>query len=94
MRNVNKPITINEYRETVKIATKQEIIAISEDKNLKTINVKANYYDESGEFVSESNFIIEGDAYDLIMSEAPTFAPNKPLNEYREEDLWHIIDTL
>lgn len=32
--------------------------------------------------------------YDLLMSANPDFAPKKPANLYRIEDLWHFVDLI
>lgn len=93
MRTCNKEVTIvNTVEENVSV-NNEEIININENKTLKMITVTINYLADSTS-VKQENIIISGDNYDSLMSENPSFAPGKPENEYREADLWYIIDLI
>jgi hypothetical protein len=70
----------------------EDIITISEDKIGKTVIAIIACYDNENRIVDQKRITITGEHYDLLMSESPEFSPNKPLNEYREVDLWYIID--
>ncbi|WP_181950802.1 hypothetical protein, partial [Sporomusa ovata] len=80
-------------QEAIKIV-KEDIISIAEDKANKHIHVKINLVGASGNTVLSEEYGIDGDKYLLLMSANPTFAPSKPENEYRECDLWYIIDLI
>lgn len=45
--------------------------------------VNGNVYDE---------YQIQGDDFAELMSAGPSWAPNKPANTYRNEDLWVFVD--
>ncbi|MEF2243968.1 hypothetical protein V1L65_03380 [Paenibacillus sp. IITD108] len=50
--------------------------------------------DEQDEVIRSEQVAISGTMYELLMSENPSFAPNKPQNEYREVDIWYIVDLI
>lgn len=58
------------------------------------IAVTINLKNKNGDVVKTESYEIIGEHYDLLMSESPGFADGKPANEYRESDLWYIIDML
>lgn len=60
----------------------------------RTVDVTVGYYNSDYKLIATKAFFINGQLYDKLMSESPDFAPGKPLNEYREQDLWFIIDQL
>lgn len=39
-----------------------------------------------------NEYEIDGADFDALMSEKPPWAPNKPGNTFRKEDLWNVID--
>lgn len=93
MRSVN--YTINKSVPTIQpvSVTNEEFVRIVEDKAEETIMCIVNAY--SGiELVETKSIIINGDKYSLLMSGSPTFATGKPANEYREIDLWYVIDLI
>lgn len=94
MRSVNYELTYKKETEVTNTIIKEELINISENKIDKTIELTINKYDDSDCIAGVEYVNIVGDNYDLLMSANPTFAPNKPENEYREEDLWYIIDVI
>lgn len=94
MRSINKSVTINQETVTAINIVRQQIVMINENKNNKIIEVVVESYDIEGH-LADSQFIkISSDMYDLLMSESPDFAPGKPIDEYRESDLWYIIDMI
>lgn len=93
MRSINKSFTKTEIIEKPVVATKEEIIRINEDKIVKEIIVSVNFKDNN-ELISNETIKIDNEMYDLLMSESPDFAQGKPLNEYRESDLFYVIDLI
>jgi hypothetical protein len=75
-------------------ATNEEMSYIAENKAARLITVTVVFKDSNGNIVAQEQHEITNDFYDLLMSEYPEYAPNKPANEYREADLWHVIDLL
>ncbi|WP_331697658.1 hypothetical protein [Paenibacillus sp. IITD108] len=63
-------------------------------KPTKTIEVLIHLKDEQDEVIRSEQVAISGTMYELLMSENPSFAPNKPQNEYREVDIWYIVDLI
>lgn len=97
MRETIRTFTIYNNTSSQKQATIEEILSINENKQMRFINVVVGYkVDEVSDFIQNVNDIYEivGDNYDLLMSENPEFAEGKPQNEYREADVWHIIDLI
>lgn len=93
MRTVNYSIEKLVSRTESIPVNKEEILRITEDKQNRTIFCEIGLSNESG-VVDKLPVIIEGDHYTLLMSDNSDFAPNKPENEYREIDLWHIVDLI
>jgi hypothetical protein len=94
LRLTNKIITKTEIVPVTKTAVKEELSEIYENKTNQVINVTISYFDANGDDIDFKQLAIEGDDYYLLMSANPTFAPEKPENEYREVDLWYIIDQI
>ncbi|WP_220387728.1 hypothetical protein, partial [Sporomusa ovata] len=83
-KTVQEPVTI----------VKEDIVYIVESKDSNHIHVKLNLIGENGNIVQCEEYGIDGDNYVLLMSANPSFAPSKPENEYREEDIWYVIDLI
>lgn len=94
MRTVNKEITKTRANTYSVTATTEKIISINENKSSKLVHVLTQYEDSDGNVLSQNNVVITGDDYDLLMQAGPDYAPQKPLNEYRETDLFHLIDLI
>lgn len=94
MRNATKNHSIMVYVSKEVVSTSEKITKIEEDKNTEIIKIEVAYSDDNGEVIATNGFIINGEKYELLMSESPEFAPGKPKNEYREEDIWYIIDKI
>ena len=97
MRTINKEIIIS--KQVVEncitdIAIAEELVVISEDKPNQTVFVQVSYKNSAGDELSRENYTITGSSYALLMAENPDFAPGKPANEYREADLWYVIDLM
>lgn len=59
------------------------------------VYVMVGKVDSSGEFLvpqQYESYEITGDDFTELMSASPTWAPGKPANTYRNEDLWIFID--
>ncbi|OCT12636.1 hypothetical protein A8709_33030 [Paenibacillus pectinilyticus] len=87
-------IVTQKWQDVNEFAVTEEMSRINETKILKNVEVTITYKDQSGFILKNEQFLISGDNYDLLMTENPDFAPGKPANEYREADLWHVIDLL
>jgi hypothetical protein len=94
MREINKSITYEKKQIINDIAVKEDVVSITEDKINKRIDVCTALKNADEEVVGEKAYTIAGDKYDLLISANPSFAPNKPENEYREIDLWYVIDLI
>lgn len=94
MRECNKEIELQKVTNIVEIATTEEIVRITEDKVSNLICVDTISKNANGDIINNENTTIYGDYYNMLMSESPSFAPNKPQNEYREDDIWYIIDLI
>jgi len=91
-RSIEK--TIQTTTETVvnSTAVTEEITNIIRNLSMKVVNVQVTYYDSSGNALSYENYNISGDNYTLLMSESPSWASGKPSGEYRQDDLWFLMD--
>lgn len=94
MREVSLQLTKTVTEYVMVTAVSEEIISIQEDKIGRNIEVVTEFKSAHGESLKRQAHTISGNYYDLIMSANPDFAPGKPENEYREIDLWHVIDLL
>jgi hypothetical protein len=72
----------------------EEIQSIEESKLDQYVSVGLVYKDAGGNTIGNKVEYINGDDYLLLMSESPAFAPGKPANEYREQDLFYVIDMI
>ncbi|MER2057237.1 MAG: hypothetical protein ABTA16_00355 [Niallia sp.] len=80
---INKPTLIN--------FTNEDIISEVKNYEEKRIVVVTKYLNDL-ESSDGTTTIIEGEYYDLLMSQSSEFTEGKPLNDYREHDLWYVID--
>ncbi len=92
MRQSSEAINTIVSVEKTLVASTERIIEINENKVINQISVCYGLYDDQESLIDQRHCIIQGEFYELIMSESPDFAPGKPANEYREADLWHVID--
>lgn len=74
----------------------EEIRSIEEIPG-QVIRVLVGVVDESGEFIVPQNFMLfeikDADMIELL-SENPLWAPGKPADTYRNDDLWQFIDRI
>lgn len=94
MRECNNQVTNTEIKLVDTVAVKEEIISICEYRQGGFIGVSVAKYDINNNNIANENYAITGDNYKILMSANPSFAPQKPADEYRDEDLWHIIDKI
>ena len=94
MRTINQKITVQEINLVEKTATNEAFVTIFEDKENRQIAVTVSQDDAEGNSLNKKNYFIKEEKYDLLMSANPDFAPNKLENEYREEDIWYVIDLI
>lgn len=72
----------------------REFRSIKELKDEQSVIVEVVYLDSDQKPISIETQSIDGQYYELLMSESPDFATGKPANEYREADIWHVIDLM
>ncbi|WP_445506785.1 hypothetical protein [Niallia sp. 03190] len=94
MRTVNLNIDITRVMSETKSVVEEDILIKNDSKSQKYLYVQTVYRDANRTPIKYNDISITGSYYDLLMSQTPDFAPNKPLNEYREVDLWYIIDLI
>ncbi|SDW21872.1 hypothetical protein [Paenibacillus sp. PDC88] len=94
MRTSNKSILVTKSVQSNVVVSYETLEEIYESKPSSRIDVRIGYYSENGELLRTQSITISGDNYMLLMSESPKFAPGKPANEYREADLWHVVDNI
>lgn len=94
MRDVSIPVIITKEVQAEVVATKEEILRINENKINANIEVEVALKTDNDEVLQVMTYYIVNDKYELLMSESPEFAEGKPANEYREIDLWYIIDLI
>lgn len=94
MRLSTKTIKQAKVVQVEESAYSEEFTSIIEMKNAKTIRAVSDYKNASGKVIGSEEYEISGEWYELLMSESPKFAPGKPVNEYREADLWHVISLI
>lgn len=78
--------------DTIQI-TGEKLFRITEEKTSRVVLCDIGIYSNDS-LIDTKQIIIEGEHYNSLMSDSPDFAPNKPENEYREVDLWHVIDVV
>lgn len=94
MRTCTKEFTSHKYVPVTELATGEELLTIAEDKQLGQVVVTVGYKNAEGTILGTEELAITGDNYELLTAESPSFTPGKPANEYREADLWYIIDKM
>ena len=94
MRTVSIPIQIEKVVSVTEMATQDDLTIVNKNKNDKTIYVVRELRDNNGKVIRSSEHNIKDDYYELLMSESPDFAPGKPLNDCREEDIFYILDLM
>lgn len=94
MKNSNRKINVKVWTDVEQSVAYEVIQVIHENKIMKTISLEIEYFDDEMMPIFKEQKLIEGDFYHKLMSESPEFAPGKPENEYRELDLWYIIDQI
>lgn len=83
-------------REIVVIAnqTHEDIVSTSHDKISKKLSLTVHLYREDQSFINGESYVIEGGDYAFLMSDDPAFAEGKMADDYREVDLWCMVDKL
>lgn len=92
MRTINKTYTINKVVTETVTAVREDIVTYSVDREQKFVYVKTSCKDVDNNEVDSQELKIIGENYDLLMSESPDFAQGKPENDFRECDLFYVID--
>lgn len=96
MREVNREVGVIKVVSITENETviKEVINSINEQKPNRFVAVDVALLGEQDKIIKHEHYEIEGEKYNLLMSESPSFAQGKPANEYRESDLWYIIDLI
>ncbi|CDN41180.1 hypothetical protein [Paenibacillus sp. P22] len=94
MRKINEVVTSQQLSIVQKTVISEDVQSIYEHQTERFVNVTTALRDTEGAIVSTRVHAITGVFYDLLMSQSPDFAPGKPANEYREADIWHVIDLI
>lgn len=98
VKNKLNPINVQypyfESIEKVKVAVSREIIEYHLSSEDKFVLAVLNYYTDNGEIIDKKSYQVTGTYYDLLMSDSPSFAPGKPSNDFRRDDLGYIIDKI
>ena len=94
MRECNNQVTNTEIKLVNTVAVKEEIVSICEYRQDGSIGVSIAKYDDSNNNIANEHYAIRGDNYKILISANPRFAPQKPADTYREDDLWYIIDKI
>lgn len=94
MRSINKEYAAIVTQTVTKVATKQDFSYINKNKELRLINFEVISLSDDGEILERKAYQLNDADYDLIMSDSPDFAPGKPVNDFREADLFYMIDKL
>ncbi|WP_419885176.1 hypothetical protein [Paenibacillus sp. B-A-8] len=92
MRGINQEITVTKESTITYTATSERIVGINENKNSQVVYVQIELSSSDGTVLKEESLVITDADYDLLMQGNPSYAPQKPVNEYRESDIWHIVD--
>lgn len=88
MRELNREIVVMAEQ------THEDIVVILENKLDMKIDLTVHLYRADESLINPEYYTIDGENYNLLMSADPEFAPGKPENEYREVDLFHLIDKI
>lgn len=94
MRDVNIVLSFPKVIQEKRVASKEEIIKKDEDKVNKMVTVTTRLYDTDNQFLTDRMFQIIGSDYDFLMSDSPDFNEGKTKDNYRDEDLFVVIDLL
>lgn len=94
MRSINKEITVTKETTITYTASSERIVGINESKNSQVVYVQIELSSNEGTILREDGVVITGADYVLLMQGNPPYAPQKPINEYRESDIWHIVDLI
>lgn len=89
----NKVFNLSKTIIEQRIANRREVIIKTNNRDSGIYEVTINYYDSQG-FIASVFITIFGEYYDLLMSQSPEFAPGKPENECRDEDIFYVLDKM
>ena len=94
MREVQIPIEYIKPVLTNGRIVKEDIIERNDKRLYKTLSVKVQQFDVDNNMVRELDYIINGEKYDLLMSNSSIFQSGKPIEDFRLNDIWPIIDLI
>ncbi|CDN44187.1 hypothetical protein [Paenibacillus sp. P22] len=94
MRLVKKTINVQQVTNVAKPIRYEDIRTTFLNKNEQYVVVEIALLDENQVIATTKRYEITGDDYNLLMSASPDFALGKPAGEFREVDLWYIIDQI
>ena len=91
MAEINEVITSYELVEKSVIAIKEEVLRYVWDSGSRYVNVTVIKLSKDDSILAEDSYVIVDDFYDLLISDSPEFAPGKPADEFRNDDLLYIV---
>lgn len=84
------------HREIVVLAeqTHEDIVSTSYDKISQRLQLTVHLYRVDESLINPESYVIEGEDYIFLMSTNECFEPGKEENQYREIDLWCMVDRI
>lgn len=94
MRVINESISLQQILVVERTAVSEEIVSIYEHQIDRFVNVTTTLRDAEGAIIQSRVHEIKGPFYDMLMAASSQDGPGKPENEYREFDLWRVIELI
>ncbi|UTR05445.1 hypothetical protein MM326_15210 [Alkalihalobacillus sp. LMS6] len=91
-RPTNQQVTVIREMEVIQTANREKISAWHHEGEERYVEVRTELRDLHGLVLNSISFRIEGEEYELLMSDRPEFSPNKPKGDFSGSDLWHFVD--
>lgn len=89
-------VSINRYKNILveEKAVKEEIANVNHNKVDNQITIQTRFFNSLNELIKEDTTFVEGEYYDLLMSNSEVFEKNKTLDSFRDSDLWYVVDQI
>lgn len=94
MRVINKEVDVVKEMKVKEVATQEEIYLTSENKEIQRVEVSIALKNNEGTIIKTEFYEVQGHYYEMLYSDSPAFPPEKPRGNYREIDLWYVIDLI
>lgn len=76
------------------IAVKEDFQYINHYKSNSYAEISTVFFNDKDEPIQHNYYEITGELYELLMSDSDMFPPGKIKGEFRDEDLWCIVDKI